>query len=138
MRRSLFAILGVGALLLTNCLMFAQAAQSVPAPKTSQALSDDDINMLRADIREMRKKVTAANVTLTAAEATKFWPIYDQYLEETIKINDERWALIKDYAANYNNMTDQVAKDYMTRSAEADQRLIALRSKYVPIFQNAV
>jgi hypothetical protein len=109
--------------------MFAQAAQSVPSPKKSQALSDDDIQMLRADIREMRKKVTAANVTLTAAEATKFWPIYDQYLEETIKINDERWSLIKDYAANYNNMTDQVAQDYMTRSAEADQKLIALRSK---------
>jgi len=46
--------------------------------------------------------------------------------------------LIKDYAANFNNMTDQVAQDYMTRSADADQRLVALRSKYVPIFQKAV
>jgi hypothetical protein len=39
-------------------------------------------------------------VPLTADEATKFWPIYDQYRAEAVKLNDERWAEIKDYAAN--------------------------------------
>ena len=35
-------------------------------------------------------------------------------------------------------MSDQLAQDYMTKSADVDQQLIALRMKYVPIFQNAV
>ena len=86
----------------------------------------------------MRKKITAANMTLTPDEAAKFWPIYDQYIKETMKINDERWATIKNYATNYNTMTNQVAQDYMEHSANADQQLIALLAKYISIFQNAI
>ena len=91
--------------------------------------------MLREDIRTQRKQITAANMTLTSAEATKFWPIYDQYIQETIKINDDRWAMIKDYAANYDTMTDQQAQDHMKRSVAIDQQFTALREKYVAIFQ---
>ena len=68
----------------------AQTPQSVPAgpgapPKVA---SEQDIQLLREDIRAQRKQITASNMTLTPDEATKFWPIYDQYIQETIKIND--------------------------------------------------
>ena len=76
-------------------------------------------------------------MTLTPDETAKFWPIYE-YIQETIKINDERWATIKNYAANYNAMTDEVAQDYMDHSADADKQLIAIRAKYAPIFKNAI
>ena len=55
---------------------------------------------------------------LTSDESTKFWPIYDQYIQETVKIHDDRVALIKDYATNYNNISDQLAQDYMKRAGE--------------------
>ena len=57
--------------------------------------------MLRADLRAQRKQIVAQNMNLTADEATKFWPIFEQYRKEAVKPNDERWAVIKDYAANY-------------------------------------
>jgi hypothetical protein len=67
------------------------AAQSVPSASPQPHSSmDQDIEMLRQDIRSQRKQITAANITLTADEATKFWPIYDEYIKETIKINDIR------------------------------------------------
>jgi len=75
---------------------------------------------------------------LTADEATKFWPIFDQYRQEAIKANDERWALIKDYADNYNTMTDAQAQDYIKRSTAVDQQLLALRMKYVPVFEKVI
>jgi Spy/CpxP family protein refolding chaperone len=130
----------VSALLLCSVPMFAQDAQTVPgstagAPK---AASDQDIQMLRADIRAQRKEITAQNMTLTADEATKFWPIFDQYRQEAIKPNDERWALIKDYAANYNTMTDAQAQDYIKRSTAVDQQLLSLRMKYVPVFEKVI
>ena len=62
--------------------------------------------MLRADLRAQRKQITAQNMRLTAEAASKLWPVFDQYRQEAIKSNDDRWALIKDYAANYNTMTD--------------------------------
>jgi len=138
MHKSLFAVFTISALLLLGCPVFAQATQNAPSSAMPQAMTDQEMDVMRADIREKRKKLTAANMTLTAEEASKFWPIYDQYIQETIKINDDRWSLIKSYAANYKNMTDQVAQDYLQRSADVDQRWIALRQKYVPIFENAV
>jgi hypothetical protein len=77
-------------------------------------------------------------MSLTADESTKFWPIFDQYRKEAIKPNDDRWALIKDYAANYNTMTDAQAQQYIQRANEIDQQLLALRMKYVPLFEKVI
>ena len=112
-----------------NVWMLAQASNNV---------TDRDIEMLRADIRAQRKEITAQNMTLTVDEATKFWPIFDQYRREAIKANDDRWALIKDYAANYTTMTDAQAQDYIKRSTDVDQQLLELRMKYVPMFEKVI
>ena len=129
-KKNVKAVLAVvSVLFVCNVWMFAQASNNV---------SDRDIEMLRTDLRAQRKEITAQNMTLTADEATKFWPIFDQYRHEAIKPNDERWALIKEYAANYNTMTDAQAQDYMKRSTAVDQELLALRMKYVPEFEKVI
>jgi len=141
MQRSVFAVLEVvGALFIFSISIFAQTPQSIPAGAGAplRVASEQDIQLLREDVRAQRKQITASNMTLTPDEATRFWPIYDQYIQETIKVNDDRWAMIKDYAANYNSMTDQQAQDYMKRSEAIDQQLTALRAKYVSMFQKVV
>ena len=126
----------VSALLVGSVSVVAQqdAAQSAP----TNTIKDQDVEMLRADLRAQRKQIMAENMTLTADEATKFWPIFDQYRQEAIKPNDERWAVIKEYAANYNTMTDAQAQEYMKRSNAVDEQLLALRMKYVPIFEKVI
>jgi hypothetical protein len=133
----LFAAL---AAMLAGAPIFAQAAQNAQASDSDSAKAalEANVQLMREDIRSDRKQITAANVPLTADEATKFWPIYDEYIQETIKINDTRWALIKEYAANYDHMSDQLAQDYMKRAADVQQQLIELRTKYVPKFEKVV
>jgi hypothetical protein len=80
----------------------------------------------------------AANLLLTDTEATKFWPIYDQYSAEVSKIGDARVALIKEYAQSYNTMTDAQANDFMKRAAVIDQQFSTVRTKYVPIFEKVI
>jgi Spy/CpxP family protein refolding chaperone len=134
----------VAVLLSCTVSMFGQASPTPAAQSASAAgaqsnsVSDQDIEMLRKDLRAQRKEITAQNMTLTADEATKFWPIFDQYRQEAIKPNDERWALIKDYATNYNAMSDAQAQDYIKRSTAVEQQLIALRMKYVPLFEKVI
>ena len=136
-KKNVIAVLVVAsALMLASVPMFAQTAPAAGAPP--QAASDQDIEMLRADLRAQRKEITAQNMTLTADQATKFWPIFDQYRKEAIKPNDDRWALIKNYAANYNTMTDAQAQDYITKSNAIDEQLLALRMKYVPTFEKVI
>jgi Spy/CpxP family protein refolding chaperone len=136
-KKSVVAVLVIAcALMLAGVPVFAQAAPAQSAPPHS--VTDNDIEMLRADLRAQRKQITAQNMTLTADEATKFWPIFDQYRQEAIKINDDRWALIKEYAANYNTMTDAQAQTYIRRSNAIDEQLMALRMKYVPLFEKVI
>jgi Spy/CpxP family protein refolding chaperone len=138
------ALVVVCALFVCNLSILAQVAQKPAAQSVSGAgaqsnnVSDKDIEMLRADLRAQRKQITAQNMTLTADEATKFWPIFDHYRQEAIKPNDERWAVIKDYASNYDTMTDAQAQDYIKRSTAVDQELHALRMKYVPVFEKVI
>jgi hypothetical protein len=123
----------VGALLLSSVPMFAQGANSGPNTAT-----DTDLKLLREDIRSERIRLVAANVPLNDTEATKFWPLYDQYLAEVSKIGDARVALIKEYVQRYNTMTDAQANDLMMRSAAIDQQFPALLTKYVPIFEKVI
>jgi Spy/CpxP family protein refolding chaperone len=139
MKKTVVALLVVAGALLMNVSVFAQAAQSAPTTSAQpHAGTDQDIEMLRQDIRAQRKQITAENMTLTADEATKFWPIFDQYRQAAIKANDDRWALIKEYAASYNTMTDAQAQDYMKRANAIDEQLLALRMRYVPLFEKVI
>ena len=136
----------IAIVLLCSVSMLAQGAQQ--APPSSQApsanapipnnVTDKDIEMLRQDLRDQRKQIVALNLPLTGDEATKFWPVFDQYRHDAIALNDVRWQVIKDYAAQYNTMTDAQAQDLMKRENAVDQQLLALRMRYVPTFEKVI
>lgn len=139
--KRLAALLIVAAAMVVAAVpVFGQASQgdSSAASAQNQVASDQDVQLLRQNLRAKRKEIMAANMVLTPDEATKFWPIFDQYRKEAIQPNDARWALIKDYANNYDTMTDAQAQDYMKRSTAVEQQLLDLRMKYVPIFEKVI
>jgi hypothetical protein len=106
--------------------------------QSSQAGIDQDIQMLRLDIRSKKKQMVAANLKLTDTEATKFWPVYDQYTADLVKINDEKYALIKEYADKWGSLTDDQALSLTNRALAVDEKVAQLRIKYVPIFNKVV
>ncbi len=111
----------------------AAGQETAASTKSEQVASDQDIQLLRKDIRSQKKQLIAANLSLTATEATKFWPIYDQYQAEYTKIGDIKLALIKEYAQNLDTATDEQALDYLKRSEEISESVIQLRKRYVPL-----
>ena len=46
---------------------------------------DEDIELLRKDVRAQSRLIVTAKMDLTDDEAKKFWPIYDQYSAEKAK-----------------------------------------------------
>ena len=108
-------------------------AQTTSSQVTTHVISDQDINLLRKDIRSKRKQLIAANLKLTDAEATKFWPIYDQYVTELIAINDKKFAIIQDYADNWGKMTNEQSLLFSRQWLDMDIQTAQLRQKYVPI-----
>jgi hypothetical protein len=49
------------------------------------------------------------------------------YTQETIKLNDQRYGLVKEYAANYSSMTDPQASSYIRRWIGVDEAASKLR-----------
>ena len=94
--------------------------------------------MLRQDIRSKKKQTIAANLQLTDADATKFWPVYDQYTDELVKINNEKYAVIKEYADAWGTLKDDQALSLTNRALAVDEKVAQLRIKYVPIFSKVV
>ena len=111
------------------------AAQSADRSKDVAKISDLEIDLMRKDLRDQKKQIIAANLPLNGDEAAKFWPVYDSYTAETIKLNDQRYALFKEYAANYTTLTDAQASSYIRRWIEADAAFTKLRLDWIPKFE---
>lgn len=99
---------------------------------------ETDVILLRRDLRTDKKQLIALNLTLTEAEATKFWPVYDQYAAEMAKYNDEFYTLIKNYAANQKMLTDAEAANMIKRWAAIQVELSQTRQKYIPLVEKVI
>jgi hypothetical protein len=128
-----------GVLLGTFWMVFgitSRAQTVVPQESSSRSaalISKQDLDLLRKDLRAKRKELIAANLKLTETEAERFWPMYEQYIKELIAINDNKFALIQDYANNYQTMTSDQALLFVRQWLDFDIATNQLRQKYVPM-----
>src|ERR1700741_2096724 len=98
-------------------------AQDKLAPSTGMVVrsaGDQQMAPMHGQIDSMKKQLIAANVTLTDTEATKFWPVYEQYSAELKKITYTKNALIKEYAEEYGSLTDEQADSFICRWLDSD------------------
>ncbi|HXJ91760.1 MAG TPA: hypothetical protein VMT20_02625 [Terriglobia bacterium] len=95
-----------------------KAATSTPSAR--QQNMDEYIKLMRSDVRQQKAEMMGVMMALSATDAAKFWPIYNDYDAELTKLNDQRVANIKEYARTYNQMTDEKA-DELIKSAMAYQ-----------------
>ena len=118
-------------LLLVAFLSFDQvSAQNADA----NANADQYISLLRKDLRSGKKQYIAANMKLTDAEAIAFWPVYDRYAAENERINNDRIAVIKEYAANIEKLTEGQALALNNKSLAIDNSFTSLRQRFIPQF----
>ena len=115
------------------CGAMGNAQTAPPQDNNTRVISSQDVDLLRKDLRSRKKQLIAENLKLTDAEATKFWPIYDQYTSELVKINDKKFGLIQEYADHWGTMTDEQAASYLRQWLDVDVAIMQLRQKYVPI-----
>ena len=99
---------------------------------------DEDIQLLKSNLRSQKKQIVAANMDLTDAEAEKFWPVYDRYAADLAKIYDTKIALFQEYLENYDSMSGDQAESYLRRRAAVEEDVMQLRLKYVPEFRKVL
>jgi hypothetical protein len=88
------------------------------------------IELLRSDVKAKKVAIITEVMQFTEDEAKAFWPVYREYELDLAKLGDARLALIKDYAENYESLTDEKAKDLVNEVFKFEGKRTKLKKKY--------
>jgi hypothetical protein len=98
---------------------------------------DSQIETLRADFRADKTQVVSEAMGLSEKESKLFWPIYRKYEEELTAVNDQRVALIKQYAEKFTSMNDHEARAMLDQALNFEEKRGDLKKKYAKEFDKA-
>ena len=100
------------------------------------AQSEDDYIEIVRDVLKTEKKAAIAGIMeLSDTESAPFWELYNEYNYELSKVQNQRVALIKDFAANYEKMTDEKADELWSNLLSYQQQALKLKKKYYKKFK---
>ncbi len=124
-------------------VLFVMFSLLIPA---AAALADEAqvnryVEMLRQDIRDQKEDIIRETITFKEGEgkeAAAFWNTYRDYQKDLKTVVDVRLVLIKDYAANYDKMTDKKAEEIAKKVLENDKAALKLKEKYYKKFMKAM
>jgi hypothetical protein len=107
-----------------------------PDAKPQKTNTDAYIALLRRNVRQEKAEIMGAMMVLNAQDSAKFWPIYSEYDAALTKLNDQRIAIIKEYAHAYNQITDDDADKLVQNSmAYRKQRAELFAATYAKVKQ---
>ena len=123
--------------LLVMCLAAGAAQGQAPAQQasTTAASEEDILKSARTDVQSTRAEIMAKNLTLTAEQAAKFWPAFENYQKEQNAIIDEHLKAIKKYVGSYQSLDDAAALALINAHFQRDGKMDALRKKWLAEFQ---
>ena len=107
-------------------LAVAWSGSAQTQPAQAPANLDEYVKLVRSDVQNQKSQVIGAALELSASEAAAFWPVYKQYEADLMKIGEERFAAIKDYASNYAALTPAKATELTDRALALEEKRLAL------------
>lgn len=134
----------LGLVLVPLGLLAQPSVQPVSAKSELAPLSDHDrnieayIRLMRADLRKEKAQVTGLVMALDADDAAKFWPVYKDFEADLAQVYDGVLALVKNYADNYDKMSEPVADQLAIKLLDLEQRRDELKRAYYQKFKAAL
>jgi hypothetical protein len=135
-KRSL-GVVAIGLLLGLSQLALAQQP-AAPPPDPAKAEAMEEIRLTRGAIQAERQEIVTQAMDLTPEEMQTFWPLYREYRLEAAKIGDRIVALIQQYAANYDGLTDAMASKLVADFVKLEQARANLKAKFLPRFKKVL
>ena len=110
-------------------LAVAIAAFPVVMPAQAQGLVTDEQIILKQVMTDKRS-VYIASLKLSDSESRAFWPIYDEYEAKAKKLDDAFLALVNDFAAKYDTLTDTDATAMLKTKMQLEKDRMNLKQTY--------
>jgi hypothetical protein len=110
---------------------FAQTTSTQPPTTETQDTNIRAyIELLRANVRAEKTAIVGQIMDLNDDQAAKFWPIYREYDAALQQLNDKKLAGIKQYAQNYDSMTDEKADELAKLALDLENERNDLKRTY--------
>jgi hypothetical protein len=119
-------------------LLAAVSAWSADPPKTQPQTNDEIVAQFRNDLMAKRADIMAKGLTLTADQAAKFWPLFENFEKEQDAVVKEQIEATEQFASHYQELTDKDALTYVNALLERDQKMHDLRVKWLAKFQTVL
>ncbi len=104
----------------------------------SMGQSNDELAMLREMFGKEKKDIISQFLNFSAADSAKFWPLYDEYSAKRKTLGDDRISIIKDYADQYTNLTNEQAQKLGDRLFKNEANILKLQQQYYKKMSKAV
>ncbi|MBW1826158.1 MAG: hypothetical protein JRF45_09625 [Deltaproteobacteria bacterium] len=98
----------------------------------------DNMQIVREKIKTDKKLFIAENMNLTESEAKVFWPVYENYQKDLGKLVDKTVKLIENYAANFQTMTEEAAKELIDGYLAIEGERVTLMKSFLPKFRKVL
>ena len=115
----------------STTLLALAALLAIPAVASAQAT---DLAVTRQQIQADRQAIVAQNLPLTEAQATAFWPLYQAYRAEVVKLGDQRVAAIMTPTAG-DTATDKELDTMLTKWVKVGEDYAKLQGAWIKKFQ---
>ena len=115
------------------------APMSLPAQTSDELKLGREIVETQKKMMVMQKKmVILQNMDMTSAEKSAFWPVYEAFQKDLNKMDKRTLKLIKDYARNYEQLTDEKAHQLISEFLDVEQARIELKKNYLKKFEKVL
>jgi hypothetical protein len=91
---------------------------------------NDYVEVRRAALKTEKKALIADVMELSQEESEPFWALYNEYQEKLYTVNTKYLKIVNDFSDNYDTMTEEMAKDLMTRSFAYEGEILKLKKSY--------
>ena len=136
MRHSLAFPAVVGLLCVVSAV--SAAAQQAQPVNTKPTSMDEVLVAIRSEMQANRADMMAKNLSLTAEQAAKFWPIYETYQKEQNVIMDDHLKGLQRFIESFDTLDDAGALALAKTHFERDARMNSLREKALGDFQKVL
>jgi hypothetical protein len=119
----------------SRTLVAVLLAAVIAVPAIAQDRPADNWQLVREKLQADKKLAVAQGLALTQAESTAFWPVYNNYQTDQIRVMDRLLQIVTDYAGTYQNMTDTTARRLLESTIAIYRDRQAQLESYLPKFR---
>ena len=118
-------------------ILFVVAAVAMSISVNAQT-DNDYLELTREVLKAEKKAAVTEAMQLTDAESQPFWNLYNEYQTALYLVQNKRIAIIKDYADNFESLSDEKADELWIGNMKYRNELLKLKKRYYAKFKKVV